>query len=59
MGELPQYGQSTMRPPGSKSLLELIALFSDAAHAAVVPATQMVDYVLKGHDFSRAENGRK
>ena len=25
----------------------------------VVPATQMVDYVLKGHDFSGAENGRK
>jgi len=23
----------------------------------VVPATQMVDYVLKGHDFSRAANG--
>jgi hypothetical protein len=23
----------------------------------VVSATQMVDYVLKGHDFSRAANG--
>jgi len=34
----------------------------DTAHAVVkgflaVPATQMVDYVLKGLDFSRAENG--
>ena len=36
-----------------------LSFFIPMSHKLVVSATQMVVYVLKGHDFSRAINGAK
>jgi len=55
----PRLSETSRMGPAIKAGLRFPAEASKAymRWLLVVSATQMVDYVLKGHDFSRAANG--